>query len=223
MQLSHQVKQDDKCQASRGLAWHSDGAQFHGLAITAVFFEHGRVYLLTTYRMFVMFCRPVCSVKNNKILIMCCFTLHTTRGLPVASGGQLIQNTCGFKTMTFSNCGEPWKPITDPCDKHRINLKITSLMAFPKKFWTSHMLYEMYGRGVKSVGVIKIFWYFFGISLFIILICAAASQDRLSELIQTNHAQCLCEVTDPSAGSPTKKKDTPLNAAAPPPEDYPHK
>lgn len=66
----------------------------------------------------------------------------------------------------------------------------------------------MYGRGVKSFDVIKKnkIWYFFGISLFIILICAAAGQDRLSELIQTNHAQCLCEVTDPSAGSPTKKR-----------------
>lgn len=133
MQLSHQVKQDDKCQASRRLAWHSDGAQFHGLAITAVFFEHGLVYLLTTYRMFGMFCRPVRSVKNNKVVMICCFMLHTTWGIPSASGGQLVQNTCGFKTVTFSNCGAPWKPITDPCDKYKVNSKITSLMAFQKK------------------------------------------------------------------------------------------
>lgn len=84
----------------------------------------------------------------------------------------------------------------------------------------------MYGRGVKSVDVIKKkkkMLVLFGISVFMILICAAAGQDRLSELIRTNHTQCLCEVTDLSAGTPTKKKDTPLSAAAPPPEDYPHK
>lgn len=54
--------------------------------------------------------------------------LHATWGIPSASDGQLIQNTCGFQTAAHPENQQ----LTHVLDKHKVNSKMTSLMAFQK-------------------------------------------------------------------------------------------